>query len=63
MTADKLAAAKSGLGEITQQWTAANDAYEGGNLADAIAKGTVVKTKAAEVLTTLGMPVPDALKG
>jgi hypothetical protein len=63
MTADRLAAAKSGLGEITQQWTAANEAYKGGNLVDAIAKGTFVKTKAADVLTTLGMPVPDALKG
>src|SRR5215813_1493430 len=62
MTADKLAAAKSGLGEITQQWTAANEAYKGGNLVDAIAKGAVVKTKAADVLTTLGMPVPDALR-
>jgi hypothetical protein len=63
MTADKLASAKSGLGEITQQWTAANEAYKGGNLVDAMAKGASVKTKAAEVLTTLGMPVPDALKG
>jgi hypothetical protein len=63
MTPDKLAAAKSGLGELTQQWTAASEAYSSGNLADAIAKGTAVKTKAAEVLTTLGMPVPDALKG
>lgn len=63
MTADKLAAAKSGLGEITQQWTAATDAYKGDNLMDAIAKATSVKTKAAEVLTTLGMPVPDALRG
>jgi hypothetical protein len=32
MTADKLATAKSGLGEITQQWTAATEAYKGGNL-------------------------------
>ena len=63
MTADKLAAAKSGLGEITQQWTAATEAYKGGDLADAIAKGSGVKAKAAEVMTTLGMPVPDALKG
>ena len=62
MTADKLASAKSGLGEITQQWTAAADAAKGGNLPDAIAKATSVKTKSAEVLTTLGMPVPDALK-
>jgi hypothetical protein len=63
MTADKLASAKSGLGEITQQWTAATEAYNGGNLMDAIAKGTAVKTKAASVLTTLGMPVPDSLRG
>jgi len=63
MTADKLAAAKSGLGEITQQWTAATEAYKGGDLAEAIAKGTGVKAKAAEVMTTLGMTVPDALKG
>jgi len=63
MTADKLAAAKSGLGEITQQWTAATEAYKGGDLAEAIAKGSGVKAKAAEVMTTLGMPVPDALKG
>ena len=63
MTADKLATAKSGLGEITQQWTAATEAYKGGNLTDAITKGSAVKTKAAEVLTMLGMPVPEALKG
>jgi hypothetical protein len=30
---------------------------------DAITKGSAVKTKAAELLTMLGMPVPDALKG
>ena len=63
MTADKLAEAKSGLSEITQQWTEATEAAKGGNLTDAIAKGTLVKAKAADVLTTLGMPVPDALRG
>jgi hypothetical protein len=63
MTADKLASVKSGLGEVTQQWTAATEAYKGGNLMDAITKGSAVKTKAAELLTMLGMPVPDALKG
>jgi hypothetical protein len=63
MTADKLASAKSGLGVMTEQWTAATASFVGGNLPDAITKGTAVKTKAAEVLTTLGMPVPDALKG
>ena len=63
MTADKLASVKSGLGEVTQQWTAATEAYKVGNLMDAITKGSAVKTKAAELLTMLGMPVPDALKG
>lgn len=63
MTAEKLASAKAGLADITQQWAAATDASKGGNLADAVTKATAVKAKAAEVLTTLGMPVPDALKG
>jgi len=63
MTADKLATAKSSLGQITEQWTAATEAHKGGNLLDAITKGSAVKTKAAELLTMLGMPVPDALKG
>jgi hypothetical protein len=63
LTADKLATAKSGLGGITPQWTADTEAYKGDNLIDALTKGTAVKTKAAEVLTILGMPVPEALKG
>ena len=62
MTADSLAAAKSGLAEITAQWTAATEASKSGNLMDAIAKAAAVKKKAAEVLTTLNMPVPEALK-
>jgi len=62
LTAEKFASAKSGLEEMTQQWTAATASASGGNLMDAITKGGAVKTKAAEVLTALGMPVPDALK-
>ena len=62
MTADKLAAAKNGLAEITEQWTEASAASTGGNLMDAIAKATAVKKQAAEVLTVLNMPVPEALK-
>lgn len=62
MTAETLAQAKAGLGEITQQWTAATSAASGGNLTDAVAKGNAVKVKAAEVLASLKMPVPDALK-
>ena len=62
MNADTLAQAKAGLNEITQQWTAATEASKGGNLMDAVAKASAVKVKAAEVLTLLKMPVPEALK-
>lgn len=62
MNADTLAQAKAGLSEITQQWTAATEASKGGNLMDAVAKASSVKVKAAEVLTLLKMPVPEALK-
>ena len=62
MTAEKLAEAKNGLAEITKEWTEATAASSGGNLMDAVAKATAVKKKAAEVLTALNMPVPEALK-
>ena len=62
MSAETLAQAKAGLSEITQQWTAATEASKGGNLMDAVAKASSVKVKAAEVLTLLHMPVPEALK-
>jgi hypothetical protein len=62
MSAETLAQAKAGLSEITQEWTAATEASKGGNLMDAIAKASSVKVKAAEVLTLLKMPVPEALK-
>jgi hypothetical protein len=62
MSAETLAQAKAGLSEITQQWTEATEASKGGNLMDAITKASSVKVKAAEVLTLLKMPVPEALK-
>lgn len=62
MSAETLAQAKAGLSEITQQWTVAAEAAKGGNLMDAVAKASSVKVKAAEVLTLLKMPVPEALK-
>jgi hypothetical protein len=62
MSAETLAQAKAGLNEITQQWTAATEASKGGNLMDAVAKASSVKVKAAEVLTLLKMPIPEALK-
>ena len=41
----------------------ATDASKGGNLMDAVSKANSAKVKAAEVLTLLKMPVPEALKG
>ena len=63
MSADTLAQAKAGLGQITQQWTAATDASKGGNLMDAVSRANSAKVKAAEVLTLLKMPVPEVLRG
>jgi hypothetical protein len=62
ITAEKFAEAKAGLAEITKQWSEATAASTSGNLTDALAKATAVKKKAAEVLTALNMPVPEALK-
>lgn len=62
MTAEKFAEAKAGLADITKQWTEATAASTSGNLTDALAKAASVKKKAAEVLTALNMPVPEALK-
>ena len=62
ITAEKFAEAKAGLAEITKQWSEATAASTGGNLTDALAKAAAVKKRAAEVLTALNMPVPEALK-
>jgi len=58
----KFEGAKAGLEEITKTWTDAEGAFKGGNIADALAKGNAVKTKAAEIMTTLGMQPPPAAK-
>jgi hypothetical protein len=62
ISSETLAQAKAGLNQITEQWNAATEASKDGNLADAISKASSVKVKAAEVLTLLKMPVPEALK-
>jgi hypothetical protein len=54
--------AKAGLGEITQTWTDAENAYKGGNITDALAKANAVKAKATEIMTALGMQPPAAAK-
>jgi hypothetical protein len=57
---EKFEGAKSGLSEINKVWDEANNAFKEGNLADALAKANTVKEKAAEIMSTLGMQVPEA---
>lgn len=58
----KFASAQDGLKAITATWTEATTAFGAGNLQDAVTKAGAVKTKAAEVLGLLGMPVPPGLQ-
>jgi hypothetical protein len=55
--------AKKGLAEIDKTWGEASSAFKEGGLADALAKAKSVKGKAVEIMTTLGMKVPEAAKG
>jgi hypothetical protein len=54
--------AKSGLDSITKTWADAQSAFTSGNVTDALAKAGTVKKQAAEIMTSLGMEVPAALK-
>src|SRR5262249_3032220 len=63
MTQDVLASAKSGLGELTEQWTAATEAYKGGNLMDAITKVSAGETQAERPPTVRRPPGPAPSEG
>jgi len=52
--------AKSGYEMAAGMWGEATAAFSAGNLADAMAKAKTVQEKAVEVMTTLGMKVPEA---
>jgi len=57
---DRFESAKSDLASITQTWTEATSAFNGGNLMDAVAKAGTVKDKAVEIMNVIGMKVPEA---
>jgi len=57
---DKFEAAKTDLASITQTWTEASNAFNGGNLIDAVNKAKTVKDKAVEIMNAIGMKVPEA---
>ena len=56
----KLEGAKSGYETAAKAWAEAQSAFSSGNVADAMAKATIAKDNAVEVMTTLGMKVPAA---
>jgi len=56
----KLEGAKSGYETAAKAWADAQSAFSGGNVAEAVAKATIVKDNAVEVMSTLGMKVPAA---
>ena len=49
----KLEGAKAGLGELTQGWADAENAFKGGNLSDALAKANELKGKAGALMAAL----------
>ena len=55
-------AAQSGLQSLDKVWNDAQASFKSGNLADALAKAQTAKTQAADIMTKLGMDVPQALK-
>ena len=55
-------AAKSGLEGVKKLWAEAQEFYKAGKASEAMDAMKAVKGKTSELLTSLGMPVPDALK-
>lgn len=58
-----LESARAGLASATQSWNEASEAFKAGNLQDALAKANTVKEKAAQIMRSLGMSVPEAAAG
>lgn len=54
--------AKAGLTEAKKLWAEAQELYKAGKATEATQALKSVKAKTSELLASLGMPVPDALK-
>ncbi len=57
---EKFESAKASLATVTQTWSDATAAFQGGNLTEAVDKAKAVKDKAVEIMNTLGMKPPEA---
>jgi uncharacterized protein YoxC len=62
MTKEVYEGAKTSFGTVTQGWAAAEEAFKGGNLVDAVAKAGSLKANVSQLLTMLGMEIPEFLK-
>ena len=62
VTKEAFNSAKAGAEDLARTWAEASDALTKGNVGDAVTKAQMVKAKAVEVMTSLRMSVPDALK-
>jgi hypothetical protein len=55
MTKDMLATAQADLGSVTESWTAASSAFQGGDIPKAVATAQGVKAKAEALAGMLGL--------
>lgn len=62
VTKEAVEAAKTAVPALSASWDEAAAAFKSANLTDALAKAQTVKAKAIDVMTSLGMTIPDALK-
>lgn len=58
----KFEGVKADLPGVTKMWDDAQKAFSDGNLADAVSKAKLIKDKAVEMMTTLGMQIPAGAK-
>lgn len=54
--------AKAGLAEVKKLWADAQEMYKAGKATEAMEAMKTIKAKTTELLTSLKLPVPDALK-
>ena len=54
--------ARSGADEVAKTWAEAADALTKGNVGDAVQKARAVEARAREIMASLDMEAPDALR-
>lgn len=62
VTKDAVDAARAAVPALVASWDEATAAFKAANLADATAKAKALKARSAEIMASLGLTVPDALK-